>query len=80
MRLFSDDCDTYIATDEAELHKIRAEAGSESRPDEWSEVPSDQMFSMWDGERGAEGSTLVTKTAREWAETNPRGFLCSTEC
>lgn len=73
--LWRDECDTYVAHDAAELHTLRAE-NSESDDEDWERVDDDERVGIYEDE---ERTKLVTKTAREWADENPVGFLCSTE-
>lgn len=82
MMLFTDGVDTVCAADFADAAKAWAEhCGStwdEATGDRfeecWEAIPNDQSITV----SGDDGSK-ETKTAREWAESNGRGFAWSTE-
>lgn len=52
----------------------------------WDLVPDDRKLKIWcDGmgtpdEPDANGAQVIERTAKEWADEQGRGWLCSTEC
>jgi hypothetical protein len=89
VKVFSNDMDTFIAADRADLAAAYAEylGQTNALPDDlaWRELPDDHKISIWCNAAGvpdepdAPGAKVVTKTALEWAAGRPRGMLCSTE-
>jgi hypothetical protein len=94
MKLFRyDDTDTFVAADAEDAWAALVEALGGSREDyddppgehEMEELPDDKQLTIWcdpDGhphEPFGKGNAPVTKTAAEWAASEPRGMLCSTE-
>jgi effector-binding domain-containing protein len=45
---------------------------------EWQEIPDDEVLKI-DVNGSYNPEDLVSKTAKEWAEENGRGYLCCTE-
>jgi hypothetical protein len=73
--------DTVVAADEADVRAVmrgivgEASLNSDYVDDEPDLIDEDHLITIFyedDGER-------VTKSAREWADENGRGFLCSTD-
>lgn len=74
--------DKVVATDEADVRAVmrgivgEASLNSDYDDDEPDLIDDDRLITIFnaydDGEK-------VTKSAREWADENGRGFLCSTE-
>lgn len=92
LRVFTNDTDTVVAADLADAQRVvEAHYGVTFEQegwslDEWCEVPGDKLITIRDddrviwrpvGDTGSDGRE--TKTAAEWAMSNGRGFLCSTE-
>lgn len=84
MRVFTNDVDTVVAEDLADVQRlIEAQYGATFEQegwtiDEWEEVPGDKPITIrnvhdlgWDD--------FETRTAAEWAALEGRCLLCSTE-
>lgn len=93
LRIYTNDYDTFLALDRADLREAwREYIGAKSEADmadfdswDWEEVADDTPIKIWCDPEGnphepnEKGNGLVTRTAREWADLQPRGLLCSTE-
>lgn len=84
MKVFSDDTDTWVAEDLADVARVFEEHNGFSLDDEsltlrdFEQVPDDQPITICNvHDRGADDKE--TRTAAEWAALNGRGLLCSTE-
>ena len=84
MKVFTNDTDTVVAEDLADVQKvIEAHYGSTFEQegwtlDEWEEVPDDKPITICNlHDRGVDDK--ATHTAAEWAKSEGRGLLCSTE-
>lgn len=84
LRVFTNHTDTVVAVDLADAQRVVEDHyGSTFEQegwsiDEWGEVHGDKPIAI----RNAHGQgwdDKETKTAAEWAASNGRGFLCSTE-
>lgn len=82
--------DTVIAYDVEDAWAVWCERLGEKREDyePWDEpaqLDDDKPLKIWsdsDGvicEPGEDGGAVATRTCREWADREGRGFLCSTE-
>ena len=94
MKVFTDDTDTFIAADLADLREVwREHIGAKTEDDmadfdegQWEEVPPHKPIKIWCDPEGRpnephiKGNAVVVQTAAEWVATQPRGMLCSTEC
>lgn len=84
LKVFTNDTDTVVATDLEDVKNIvEAHYGSTFEQegwtiDEWGEVPDAEVITIHNfHDRGYDDK--VARTAAEWAATEGRGFLCSTE-
>lgn len=83
MRVFTNGTDTVVAADLADAQRVvEAHYGATFEQegwslDEWREVAGDKTISICTNPD--EDSDPVSKTASEWASSDGRGFLCSTE-
>lgn len=84
MKVFTNDTDTVVAEDLADVQRVVEEqygATFEQEGwtlDEWAEVPGDEPITICNvNDRGPDDKE--TRTAAAWAEHNGRGLLCSTE-
>ena len=84
MKVFTNDTDTVVAEDLADVQRvIEAQYGTTFEQegwtlDEWGEVPDGEPITIRNvHDRGWDDKE--TKTAAEWAAENGRGLLCSTE-
>jgi hypothetical protein len=86
LKCYSNDVETYVAKSPEDATAAWEEATGEKREDysdeelEWDEIPAFAVLRINTEECGYEEQNIVEKTAREWAKSNGRGFLCSTEC
>jgi hypothetical protein len=82
MRVWTNSTDTDVADDMADAEAVwvehngctHEEATGATFADEWGPVEPNQVITIRDDDGGRE-----SKTAAEWADSNGRGFLCSTE-
>ena len=86
LKVWTNDTDTIVAADMADVRAVIVELqGGDDyfTEDEWGEVPSSEPITITnmdvEDENGQTTPTKVTKTAGEWAATEGRGLLCSTE-
>lgn len=83
LRVFTNGTDTVVAADLADAQRVvEAHHGVTFEQegwslDEWEEVPSDQLITIWD--EGYDALLYTSKTAADWVASDGRGFLCSTE-
>jgi hypothetical protein len=80
LQLFTDGTETYVACSVGDaLAAQRKHLGENPnpRPERWRRIAPDTPWKVWLEWIGQ--GTPITKTAAEWAESTPRGFLCSTE-
>ena len=75
------DCDTVVASDEADAWKVWKEyCGLEPEEADWQveAIPDSKVVRIRTDEGAA--APVEQHTAAEWATQEGRGFLCSTEC
>lgn len=82
LQVWTDDTDTYVG---ASLDDVRAaidghlgEPSGDFDPGGWIALDDAAPVTIFYDDTGERAE--VTKTAAEWAASNGRGFLCSTEC
>ncbi len=77
LQVWTDGTDTVVAADLADVRRVIEEQyGSwESSDDNWRRISDDKPIRI----HADDHTHVVTKTAREWAESDGRGLLCSTE-
>lgn len=85
------DTDVLVAADVDDAWAALVEHNGGTREDfddgdmDMEEMPSDQLLTIWCNAAGepdephVDGNAKVTKTAAEWAASQPRGFLSSSE-
>lgn len=76
---FTNDYDTVVAysvEDAKEICKVQCDCVEDEI--EWQEIPDDEVLKI-DVNGSYNPEDLVSKTAKEWAEENGRGYLCCTE-
>ena len=85
------DCDFVVASDADEARSLwrqhNASVGAEPYPEEDDDdiaaLPDTHVLKMWtddDGQVGEHGhGHLTRRTAAEWAQSNGKGFLASSE-
>lgn len=81
MKIWTDDTDVVIAEDLADARAVIVELYGSAEffeVDGWREVSGDHPITITMEDAPA-GEETRTQTAREWAEENGRGLLCSTE-
>lgn len=80
LHVFRNECDWYVAaspTDAAQAY--RDFVGDDPDPDDPFELLDDDRPLTITSDPDARKPEKVTKTCAEWARSNGRGFLCSTE-
>lgn len=85
MKVFTDGTLTVVAADLSDAQRVvEAHHGATFEQegwtlDDWAEVPHDESITIrTEDDDGPQGFS-TTKTASEWAASDGRGFLCSTE-
>lgn len=82
LHVYKTDEDTVIAADPADAAAALDEAvgGSACVAEDFTAVPDDEPIAVIQDPYLPEAEWVrVTKTAREWADSEGRGLLCSTE-
>lgn len=77
-KVWTNDTDTVVAASIEDVKAIIVELhGSfEDEEGDWRTLPDDKPITI----HNIDGAgSIATRTAKEWAEVNGRGFLCSTE-
>ena len=84
MKVFTNDTDTVVAADLADVERVVEDHYGYTFEqegmslDDWSEVPPDEPITICNF-HNCGPDDKETRTAAEWAATEGRGFLCSTE-
>jgi hypothetical protein len=81
--LFTDDQDTVVASDMLDAAEVWTKHQGSTYEDAvgdkfdecWRRIGDDEVIKI----HNDEGGETVTKRAKEWAASNGRGFLCSTD-
>lgn len=88
LHVFTDRTDFYVASSVDDVLALWVELTGDDpgyfEREEWNQEPDDRQMTIWceddqPTEPHSDGAELVTKTCSEWAASNGRGFLASTE-